>query len=55
MEKTITITEKEYNELQGYSFRLAYLEGAGVDNWDGYGDASEQWEADGMEEDYGRF
>ena len=36
LEKTITITEKEYNQLiKGQEF-LQSLEAAGVDNWEGY-------------------
>lgn len=49
------ITEKKYNELLGDSLRLSYLEGVGVDNWDGYDEAREQWCNDGMDEEYGEF
>ena len=55
MEETITLTLKEYNELFGDSMRLRYLEGAGVDNWEGYEFAYEQWVEDGMKEEYGNF
>ena len=40
-EKTVTITEKEYNELCEDSQFLCALQAAGVDNWDGYSDAQE--------------
>lgn len=35
----ITITQKEYDELQDESAMLAALDAAGVDNWSGYDDA----------------
>ena len=35
----ITITKKEYDQLQKDSEWLSYLEAAGVDNWDGYDEA----------------
>lgn len=35
-EKTITITEKEYNQLIKDQEFLQILQAAGVDNWDGY-------------------
>lgn len=45
MEKDwITITKKEYLELLQDSNKLAALEGAGVDNWDGYSYAMESLE-----------
>jgi hypothetical protein len=40
-EKTVTITEKEYNSLLEDSKWLQALEGAGVDNWEGYDYAKE--------------
>lgn len=39
MENTVTISKKEYFELQLAACRLEMLEGGGVDNWDGYGDS----------------
>lgn len=36
MDETITISLKEYNELLKDSEFLSYLQGAGVDNWEGY-------------------
>lgn len=36
---TITITVGEYEVLLEASENLAALEAAGVDNWEGYGDA----------------
>jgi hypothetical protein len=35
-ELVITITQKEYNELQHDSAFLSCLEACGVDNWSGY-------------------
>lgn len=40
-EEVITITLKEYNQLLEDSKILRALEGAGVDNWDGYDYAME--------------
>ena len=37
--KEITISEKEYESLLEDRNKLYALEGAGVDNWEGYGDA----------------
>lgn len=36
MEEMVTITRKEYEELLEDSKWLRCLEGAGVDNWEGY-------------------
>ena len=33
---TVTLTRKEYDELEEAQAFLICLEGAGVDNWDGY-------------------
>jgi lactate dehydrogenase-like 2-hydroxyacid dehydrogenase len=41
MEEMITITKKEYDKLLHDQMKLIALEGAGVDNWDGYDDAME--------------
>lgn len=41
MEETITITKKEYESLLEDSKKLQALEGAGVDNWQGYDYAME--------------
>ncbi len=38
-QEMVTITKKEYDELLKDSTFLAYLEGCGVDNWDGYDNA----------------
>ena len=43
-EKTITITEKEYRSLKRDSQFLTCLEGAGVDNWQGYDYAVEMFD-----------
>lgn len=37
--ETVTIPKKEYDELVRDSVFLGCLEGAGVDNWDGYSEA----------------
>lgn len=39
VEEMITITKKEYLDLQIDSERLSRLEGGGVDNWDWYGES----------------
>lgn len=41
MDEMITITKKEYVGLIEDSRKLAALEGAGVDNWEGYDYAME--------------
>jgi len=38
-EEMITITKAEYDRLVEDSVWLSYLEGAGVDNWDGFDEA----------------
>ncbi len=43
MEETITITKKEYQELLDDQQFLISLQGAGVDNWEGYDIAIEQY------------
>ena len=40
-EETITISKKEYESLLQDSKKLSALEGAGVDNWQGYDEAME--------------
>jgi len=51
VDKKIEITMDEYNELVKDRNRLRALEGAGVDNWEGYDVAMEyyysQYENDG--------
>jgi hypothetical protein len=37
----VTITKEEYDQLLKDSQFLLCLEGAGVDNWQGYGDAQD--------------
>jgi hypothetical protein len=41
MEKTVTISKEEYESLLEASDKLLALEGAGVDNWEGYDEAME--------------
>ena len=36
MEETVTISKKEYEQLQKDQRFLECLRGAGVDNWEGY-------------------
>lgn len=55
MEEMITITRKEYDDLKGDAMRVRYLEGTGVDNWQGYEYAYEAWKEDGMDELYGEL
>lgn len=40
-EETVTISKAEYERLMAAELKLDYLEGYGVDNWSGYGDAME--------------
>ena len=44
MSKTVTIPEEEYNDLLDDAEFLRALRMAGVDNWDGYDDAIEQYQ-----------
>lgn len=47
--KTVTITQKEYDDLLEDSLWLTALECAGVDNWDGWEEAQElynKWKAE---------
>ena len=41
MEETVTISKKEYEQLQKDQRFLECLQGAGVDNWEGYDYAME--------------
>lgn len=43
-EKTVTIPEAEYIRLQRSELWLTCLEGAGVDNWQGYDYAMEDFQ-----------
>lgn len=43
---TVTITQKEYDYLNDRDWKLICLEGAGVDNWEGYDFAMEQYNTD---------
>jgi len=42
-EEMISITQKEYNDLCNRDLKLTCLENSGVDNWDWYGDAMEEY------------
>lgn len=46
MEETITITKEEYESLLDSQHLLTCLQNAGVDNWDGYGYALEEYNSD---------
>lgn len=48
---TITLSKDEYDELVRNQTFLTYLEGAGVDNWDGYEFAAEAFREDYPDED----
>lgn len=41
MDETVTITKREYESLLEDVNKLRALEGAGVDNWEGYSYAME--------------
>jgi hypothetical protein len=41
MKETVTISKEEYESLLEDSNKLLALEGAGVDNWEGYDEAME--------------
>ena len=46
-EETVTISKEEYDRLNENERLLCALQGAGVDNWNGYVDALwflEEWE-----------
>ena len=43
-DKKISISEDEYDSLLKDSILLNCLQMMGVDNWDGYGDAIEQYQ-----------
>lgn len=51
----IEIPKQVYNSLLGDRARLTYLQGAGVDNWEGWDYARDQWYEDDMNEEYGDF
>ena len=46
----ITINFEEYEELLMHERKLEALEAAGVENWNGYTDAIETIQTEGMEE-----
>lgn len=43
-DNTVTISRKEYEELKKRDLKLTALEHSGVDNWDWYGDAMDQYQ-----------
>ena len=50
-DKKISISEEEYETLLNDSILLNCLQMMGVDNWDGYGDAIEQYQEIVQEEE----
>lgn len=44
MSEMTTISKEEYDELSDDSLFLSCLRGAGVDNWDGYSFAQEEYQ-----------
>ena len=48
--KRITIDFEEYEELLRHDRKLEALESAGVENWNGYTDAIETIQTEGMED-----
>lgn len=44
MDGNISVSLKEYIRLQTRDSELSRLEGAGVDNWQGYGEGFEGWD-----------
>ena len=48
--KTITISFEEYEELLWHERKLEALEAAGVENWTGYTDATENLNNEEMED-----
>ena len=50
-DKKISISEEEYDSLLKDSILLNCLQMMGVDNWDGYGDAIEQYQEIVQEEE----
>ena len=50
-DKKISISEEEYEALLNDSILLNCLQMMGVDNWDGYGDAIEQYQEIVQEEE----
>lgn len=51
IEKRYLLTETELLELLKDRCKLAALEAMGVDNWDGYEYAFEDWNEDGYKEE----
>jgi len=43
MTNQVTITKKEYDQLQDRDFKLECLENGGVDNWSYYGESLEEY------------
>jgi len=44
-QEMVTITKKEYDSLREDAVKLACLESCGVDNWEGYDGAMENFRA----------
>ena len=55
MEETVTISKKEYFNLLQRDLELAALNGAGVDNWEGYDISKEYLEVIILDLEEGEF
>lgn len=52
-QETVTIPKSEYSKLKSSEVKLEFLEAHGVDNWNGYEDAIEEfhnWEEKNWDE-----
>lgn len=54
-EKRYLLTEIELLELLEDRYKLAALEAMGVDNWDGYEYAFEDWDENGIKEELNNY
>lgn len=54
-EKRYLLTETELLELLEDRYKLAALEAMGVDNWDGYNYAFEDWDEDEYKEELANY
>ncbi len=50
-QELVTITKEEYQSLKEDSLLLRHLRAAGVDNWEGWDDAIEQFHEELEQED----
>lgn len=54
-EKRYLLTETELLELLKDRYKIAALEAMGVDNWDGYNYAFEDWDEDEYKEELANY